>query len=1055
MKPLYFAAALTITILHSAVISLAELRESRVVDKTTESVSELREFQDMPYRARSPLTTLGGMEHCGPWVRGNYHSIQVNVDELGCNIPGDAANEPSIAMNPNDPQIMAIGWRQFNTIESSFRQAGWGYTQDGGETWTFPGVLGPEFRSDPVLGADAQGNFYYYSIRCPDEDCGDVFKSIDGGATWSGPVFAFGGDKPWMAVDKTHGYGSGNVYAAAIFAFTRSVDGGLTFDSPSYAPLFYNTLDVGLDGEVYGASGYTVSRSRNALNPNEEAYFELSNTIAFETGGAVPSPTPNPGGLLAQPWVACDRSNSVNRGNVYVLRSINPPGDDPMDVMFAASSDRGETWTTPVRVNDDALATGSWQWFGMLSVAPNGRIDVAWNDTRASGVAHLSELYYAYSLDGGNTWSPNVAISPAFNSTIGYPEGQSKLGDYYHMVSDSSGANIAYAATFNGEQDVYFLHVEPVGADCNSNGVPDVDDIALSQSQDCNGDGTPDECHLDCNANGIADDCELLKGLATDCDLNGLLDDCEPDCDQSGAGDICEILVELLPDCNLNRVPDSCDLAGGANDCNENDFLDSCDIVAGRSMDINFNRIPDECEPQIIRVRSGGNCPCDGRTWESAFNDLNVALNYSTEASPVVREVWVATGTYIPTWPTGTVNTFTITEGLTVLGGFSGNELIAAQRDFKGNQTILSGDVNSDDGPNFSNRTDNREGVVYIPGGKTGAVLDGFTIRGAGTGFHTGRAINLYGKVELRNCIIADNITSQGAGVEAHDGEKAFYRCEFKNNAVSRYGGAIWANDCSVKFEECVFVANAAAWAGGAYRDDNNLTTMNNVLFVGNSSGSGGAISSLLGGIEARNCTFVGNIAMDNGGGVFISGPSLFADSIFWENRDSTGNSQTGQIWTSATSLSTIQYTCVQGLTPSLPGVFNISDDPLFTDIYGPDGDIATNDGNLRLLPDSPCIDTGDPIVTNQPGKDDLDGHVRVLCDRVDMGAYEFGIGDYNCDRVVELTDFAQFPLCLTGPAPVAPYESACAAYDYVAEVIEDVDLLDFAGLQRRGFDGP
>ena len=46
---------------------------------------------------------------------------------------------------------MMIGWRQFNSIQSDFRQAGWGYTTDGGIHWTFPGVLENNvFRSDPV-----------------------------------------------------------------------------------------------------------------------------------------------------------------------------------------------------------------------------------------------------------------------------------------------------------------------------------------------------------------------------------------------------------------------------------------------------------------------------------------------------------------------------------------------------------------------------------------------------------------------------------------------------------------------------------------------------------------------------------------------------------------------------------------------------------------------------------------------------------------------------------------------------------------------------------------
>ena len=72
---------------------------------------------------------------------GVFTSFQANIDGSGNNIIGDAANEPAIAVDPTDPNKMTIGWRQFDSINSDFRQGGWGYTTDGGATWTFPGVL--------------------------------------------------------------------------------------------------------------------------------------------------------------------------------------------------------------------------------------------------------------------------------------------------------------------------------------------------------------------------------------------------------------------------------------------------------------------------------------------------------------------------------------------------------------------------------------------------------------------------------------------------------------------------------------------------------------------------------------------------------------------------------------------------------------------------------------------------------------------------------------------------------------------------------------------------
>jgi len=55
---------------------------------------------------------------------------QVNVNSNGMNITGDAANECSITVDPTDHNKMVIGWRQFNSVSSNFRQAGYGYTTD-------------------------------------------------------------------------------------------------------------------------------------------------------------------------------------------------------------------------------------------------------------------------------------------------------------------------------------------------------------------------------------------------------------------------------------------------------------------------------------------------------------------------------------------------------------------------------------------------------------------------------------------------------------------------------------------------------------------------------------------------------------------------------------------------------------------------------------------------------------------------------------------------------------------------------------------------------------
>ncbi len=455
---------------------------------------------DPPAPSR-PLVTSPALPPEALTVRG-FTSVQVNVDENGDNIVGDAANEPSIAIDPTDPNNVVIGWRQFDSVNSNFRQSGYGYSHDAGQTWTFPGSLWPgRFGSDPVLGADSDGTFYYMAIGGDDPGV-RLFKSFDKGVAWEGPITVNAAfiDKEWFTIDRTGGIGEGHMYLtwSAPKQFTRSLDGGQTWLNLMTIPLdttVWGTLSVDPDGLLYCCDrGFRVARSSNAQDGNQTPAFEQS--VQANLGGSLSfGGPPNPGGLLGQPWVATDHSSGPTRANVYLLCAVNPSNPDPQDIMFTRSTDRGATWSQPVRVNDDST-TNTYQWFGCMAVAPGGRIDVAWYDTRNTGRDTLSELYYAYSTDAGVTWSENVQVGPAFDSVIGHPQ-QNKIGDYIGAISDAGGMNLAYAATYNGEQDVYFVRIAP---DCNANGIHDGDDIASGHSSDVNANGVPDECETDCAA---------------------------------------------------------------------------------------------------------------------------------------------------------------------------------------------------------------------------------------------------------------------------------------------------------------------------------------------------------------------------------------------------------------------------------------------------------------------------------------------------------------------------------------------------------------------------
>ena len=406
---------------------------------------------------------------------GPYTSYQVNVDASGNNRVGDAANEPSICVDRHNPNRMSIGWRQFNSVASNFRQAGFAYTTNGGTRWIAPGVLENNvFRSDPILNSDTAGRFFYLSLVQNFFD--DLWRSITGGQSWTRIGPADGGDKQWFTIDNTNSSGhgfqyqcwstDGNNYGGR--QFTRSTDGGLTWMDPINIPNSpaWGTLDVDSAGNLF-IGGVNLStgriwcvRSINAKNGAVVPTFDQSTPVNL--GGDIVFSEPiNPEGLVGQVFLAVDRSGTSTNNNVYMLASVQPSGFiNGSDVMFVRSTDGGSTFSAPRRINDDPVNHAKWHWFGTLSVAPSGRIDVVWYDTRNSPNNVTSQLFYSYSIDGGNTWSPNVAVSNPFNPFIGYPN-QSKIGDYITVVSDDAGANVAYAATFNGEEDIYYVRIRP------------------------------------------------------------------------------------------------------------------------------------------------------------------------------------------------------------------------------------------------------------------------------------------------------------------------------------------------------------------------------------------------------------------------------------------------------------------------------------------------------------------------------------------------------------------------------------------------------------------
>jgi hypothetical protein len=122
----------------------------------------------------------------------------------------------------------------------------------------------------------------------------------------------------------------------------------------------------------------------------------------------------------------------------YAATPATSPTIALADIVVQRSTDGGVTWTSPLAIDDDPPEMNATGFYPQLSVAPNGRVDVAWTDDRETSDFHFNERY-SYSTDGGVTWAPNVKVSDApinfnfgvsFNSDIRQPNGVASTNQY-------------------------------------------------------------------------------------------------------------------------------------------------------------------------------------------------------------------------------------------------------------------------------------------------------------------------------------------------------------------------------------------------------------------------------------------------------------------------------------------------------------------------------------------------------------------------------------------------------------------------------------------------
>ncbi|HEY5968147.1 MAG TPA: choice-of-anchor Q domain-containing protein [Chitinophagaceae bacterium] len=423
-------------------------------------------------------------------------------------------------------------------------------------------------------------------------------------------------------------------------------------------------------------------------------------------------------------------------------------------------------------------------------------------------------------------------------------------------------------------------------------------------------------------------------------------------------------------------------------------------------------------DPTILYVNTNSQGLNNGSSWDNAYTKLQDALKRARNCSSVTA-IWVAKGTYYPDEGNGIINndraaSFIMRNDQAIYGGFNGNETQLSERNWSTNETILSGDIDQNDGPGFINNFKNSYHLVLNNqnGLNNTAILDGFVITSGladlndGTSTSGAGILNRNASPAIYNCKFTNHIAAFGAAITNLNASSVLItNCVFENNRANR-GGAITNILSAAIIKGCSFANNISYGipqtflGGGAVDNQSGNVSIVNCRFTENSALIGGAISNVGSAIATiTNSVFMENISQVYGGAIFnysTSRAKIVNCSFYKNNAVLSGNTVANglkssfnavnsifwghfnQFITEPDSKDTVTYSIVQtGLGVLYPGIGNSNKDPLFADPII---------GDLQLTLNSPALHKGSDAANNE--LTDIAGNPRKRF-QIDMGAYE------------------------------------------------------------------
>ena len=341
--------------------------------------------------------------------------------------------EPHLAVDPGDASHLVAAAIIVKKSDLSGSDCAVFVSFDGGMAWQRQELSLLEC-GDPWVAIGEAGTILLTVMgRAPGQDDRPdrvlVFRSEDRGRTWLGPLsLGVDHDHETIAVDRSVGPYRGSFYIASknvgedpggktreVAFVARSSDGGRSFQPATR--LFLSNLSLNAQNPVVLSDGTLVISFEDYARQTDKGQAwlerERSWTLTSTDGGktfSVPM-LASEGCQKSFGTLAVDPSSGPFRDRLYWICT----SDHYENVLLHFSSDRGEQWTKPIRVNQ---GSGTSPYVRTPSVAVNrdGVVGVAWYDARNAGERYKREfvcleIYFAASLDGGNTFLPEVKVS--------------------------------------------------------------------------------------------------------------------------------------------------------------------------------------------------------------------------------------------------------------------------------------------------------------------------------------------------------------------------------------------------------------------------------------------------------------------------------------------------------------------------------------------------------------------------------------------------------------------------------------------------------------------